>query len=88
AAAAAALGGLSSAARTAAARQGEPAAEAALLSVLDPSGDDLMRRLVGWEERLSVQHMAKGLLEEQRGALQGAAAAAAALEARAAAVAW
>ncbi|GBF93925.1 hypothetical protein Rsub_06174 [Raphidocelis subcapitata] len=88
AAAAAALGALSSAAKAAAARQGESAAEGDLLSLLDPSGDDLMRRLVGWEARLSVQHVAKGLLDDQRAALQGAAAAAAALQARAAAVAW
>lgn len=47
-----------------------------------------MRALVGWEPRLSVQHVVKALQGEQRAVLQRVAGAAAALQQRAAAVAW
>ena len=62
-------------------------AEAALLAALDPAAGGAMRRLVGWEPRLSAPHIAKTALGEQRACLARSAAAAAALQKRAAAVA-
>jgi hypothetical protein len=81
------LAALAASAKQAAAQPAE-AGEQELLRLLDPDSSPLMRPLAGWEPRLSVHHVVKALQTEQRGALQRVAAAAGALQQRAAAVGW
>jgi len=47
-----------------------------------------MKRLVGWEARLSVQHVVKALHGEQRGVVQRVGGAAGALQQRVGAIGW